>query len=109
MLLDELIDKLAGLIEAERPDVVSVLRKTADLRFGTFDGHWVSQLEKSILTLLTRFSDGDKIEAYNELADAEGISRLDDDDQDIDFWIYQSFIDPVLDNLMTIPSSATPV
>lgn len=71
-----------------------------DLRLGMFDGHWVSQLENMILALLPSFSDFDKIEACNELADAEGLNRLDADDQDIDFWIYQSFINPVLDMLV---------
>jgi hypothetical protein len=100
MMLEDLIDKLADMIEAERPDLAGGLRKTSDMRRGTFDGHLVLQLENIILADLSRFPDQDKIEAYNEIADAEGLSRLGEKDQDIDYWIYQSFIDPVLFRLM---------
>ena len=99
MFLDEMIDKLADLAKAERPDVVAGLRETFDPQWGTFDGHWASQLENVILDLLSRFSEPDKIEAYNELADAEGLGRVDADQQNIDLWIHESFMDPVLERL----------
>lgn len=100
MVFEELIEKLAGPTEAERPDIVSGLRATWGRRPGTLDGHWASELEAMILAFLSRFLDPEKIEAYNELADAEDLSRLGADDEDVDFMIYQSFINPVIDRLL---------
>ena len=110
MMLDELLDDLAAMVEREQADVVRGLQDSWNPNEGTLDGHWVFELETRLLTLLARFPDADKIAACNEHADAEGLSRLDADDKEVDFWIHQSFIDPVIDRLVetTVPNRTTP-
>lgn len=78
MLLAELVDGLSALIEREHADVVRGLRDTWNPQNGTLDGHWVSELQRQMLSLLGRFDDSDKVEDYNEIADAEGLSRVDE-------------------------------
>jgi hypothetical protein len=100
MILDELIEEVAVLVERERADVARGLRNTWNQHEGTLDDYWVSELQCQVLSLLTRFADADKVEAYNELADAEGFSRLEEGEQDVDYWIHEAFIDPVIDRLL---------
>jgi len=100
LVLDALIDELSVFIEREHTEIARGLRDTWNPHAGTLSGHWVSELQRQILSLLSRFADSDKIEAYNEIADAEGLSRLDENDQDVDFWIYEAFINQVIDRLV---------
>jgi hypothetical protein len=100
MALDAMIDGLSQLVEREHPDVAQGLRDTWNPRNGTLDGRWVSELQQRIPSLLGRFSDLEKVKAYNEMADAEGLGRLDESSQDIDFWIHDAFINEVIGRLV---------
>jgi hypothetical protein len=100
MLLAELVDGLSALVEREHADVAQGLRDTWNPQNGTLDGYWVSELQRQMLSLLCRFADSDKVEAYNEIADAEDLSRVDESDQDIDFWIHEAFTNHVIDRLV---------
>lgn len=104
MALDALIEGLSELVEREHPDVAQGLRDTWNPHDGTLDGRWVSELQQRILPLLGRFADLNKVEAYNEIADAEGLGRLDENSQDIDFWIHDAFINEVIDRLVETDS-----
>jgi hypothetical protein len=71
LVLNALIDELSALIEREHSEIARGLRDTWNPDAGTLSGHWVSELQREILLLLSRFAGSDKIEAYNEIADTE--------------------------------------
>jgi hypothetical protein len=51
---------------------------------------------------LPTFDDDLKRDAYNEIADSEGLARIEQDEADFDSWIDEALLGPAIDMLVEL-------
>lgn len=68
----------------------------------SLDGQIAQQILDQIRIALPTFNNDLKRDAYNEIADSEGLDRVDPTDADFDSWICEAFLDPVIDMLIEL-------
>jgi hypothetical protein len=78
----------------------SALLESHNPHHQTFDGFLISDLEECIKAVLLRTPNEQKAIAYNQIASEDGLDPVGPDDDDLDIWIFESFINPSLDELM---------
>src|SRR5271169_5237496 len=106
MTFHDLIGDIALRLEKDEPTdptgvrFIDRLRASCDSQYGTLNGHLVMQLLDRILQLLPHYDVNEKREAYNEFAASQGLSQLDQDDEDFDYWIHESLLDSVIQEII---------
>ena len=100
MKLYELIMMLCERLELMDQQLLWRARASWNPGCGTLDGNLAGQLLDRIRIVLPSIDDDLKRNAYNEIADAEGLDRIEEAEVDFDLSIYESLLDQVIDMLM---------
>ena len=98
--LYELVAALCVKLEHLNPELIQRARASWNPNYGTLNGDLAGQILEHIGSILSLFDDDIKRSAYNEIADSEGLVRIDKDRVGFDSWICESLLDPVIDMLM---------
>ena len=105
--MDELQLIAAAIVDETKshrlPDgrvLYNALLESHDLIRETFDGFLIPDLEKCIKAVLSRTPNEQKAAAYNQIALEDNLGARSPDDDDLDIWILESFINPSLDELV---------
>ncbi|MFZ4538538.1 hypothetical protein [Propionivibrio sp.] len=105
MRLYELTMALCARLEVLNPDLVRRARASWDPGHGMLDGAIAGQMLDHIKNILPYIDDNLKRDAYNEIADAEELGRIDEDEVNFDLWISDALLDPVINMLIDVESS----
>ena len=96
MKLYELVSQLCLRLESTDSELVSRARASWNPNSSALDGNLASLILNRIKSLLPAFDVDYKCDAYNELADSEGLDRVENDMIGLDSWISDALLDPVL-------------
>jgi hypothetical protein len=96
----ELVTALSAKLESTDAELIRRARASWNPRQGSLDGDFAGQIMDRMRIALPSFSDDLKRDAYNEIADAEGLDRIDADEVNFDSWIHEALLDPVIEMLM---------
>ena len=107
MKLCELVMALCQRLELTDPQLLQRARASWNPDNESLDGCIAELILDQIRSVLPKFDDGLKRYAYNEIADSEGLNRIDQDDTDFDSWIHEALLDPVIDMLMVLDSGVS--
>ncbi len=91
---------LCEKIELIDSELIKRVRASWNPSHGSLNGDIAEQLLDRIESVLPSFTDDLKRTAYNEIADAEGLGRIEEAEGDFDSRICESLLDPVIDMLM---------
>jgi len=103
--LFELISALCVRLEFEYPELILSVRASWNTDYGSLDGDLAYQILGHLKNILPSFDDNIKRKAYNELADLEGLDRIEADEDDFDSWVCEAFLDLVINMLIKIKGS----
>ena len=109
MKLYELVMALCQRLELTDPQLVQRARESWNPDNESLDGRIAGLILDQIRNILPTFDDDLKRAAYNEIADSEGLDRIEQDDTDFDSWIHESLLDPVIDMLMELDGGASQI
>lgn len=100
MKLYELAMALCEKLELIDPDLIKRARASWDPTCSSMDGVLAEQIHDRIKLILPSFDNELKRKAYNEIADADEMSRVDEDENEFDWRISDALLGPVIDMLM---------
>ncbi len=100
MRLCELTMVLCEKLESINPELIRRARSSWNPSHGSLNGDLAGQIMDLIRIALPSFSDDLKRDAYNEIADAEELERIDVDEVNFDSWIHEALLPPVIEMLM---------
>jgi len=100
MKLYELTMALCAMLEVLNPEFVRRARESWNPGHGSLDGAIAGQMLDHIKKILPYIDDNLKRDAYNEIADAEKLGRIDEDEVNLDLSINEALLDPVIDMLI---------
>ena len=102
MRLHELTMALCARLEVICPELIKHGRVSYKPDHGTIDGAIAEQMLDRIKSILPCIDDALKRDAYNEIADAEELSRIEEDEVNFDLWIHDALLDPVIGMLINV-------
>ena len=102
MKLYELVMALCQRLELTDPQLVQQARDSWNPDNESLNGHIAGLILDQIRIILPTFDDDLKRDAYNEIADSEGLSRIEQDEVDFDSWIHEALLDPVIEMLVEL-------
>lgn len=102
MKLYELTMALCGELESMDPTLIQRARASWNPNHRSLNGGLADQILDRIRTALPTFNDDLKRDAYNEIADSEGLDRVEQDELGLDSMIPEALLDPVIDMLMEL-------
>jgi hypothetical protein len=102
MKLYELTTALCAQIEVISPELIQQVHASYNSVDGSMDWAIAEQILDHIKTILPNIDDALKRDAYNEIADAENLSRIEEDEVDFDSWIHEALLEPVIEMLVNV-------
>lgn len=84
------------------PELIRRARASWNSAQGRLDGVIAGQMLDQIKNILPHIDDNLKRDAYNEIADAEELGRIDEEEVNVDLWINEALLDPVIDMLIDV-------
>lgn len=108
MKLYELVSQLCLRLEFNDSELVSRARASWNPNSGSLDGNFADSIHNRIKSLLPAFDMDYKCDAYNELADSEGLARVENDIVGLDSWISDALLDPVIAMLTATEDGDSP-
>ena len=108
MKLYELVSQLCLRLESTDSELVNRARASWNPNSGALDGNLASMILNRIKSLLPAFDVDYKCDAYNELANSEGLDRVENDMIGLDSWIAEALLDPVVAMLMAAEGGHSP-
>ncbi len=102
MKLYELTMALCERLESKDPKLVQLARASWNPTQGSLEGGLAEQILDHIKNMLSSCDNKLKRDAYNEIAQAEGLGQIDEGEVDFDLWIHEALLDPVIGMLMNV-------
>ena len=87
------------MLELGFPNLIERARASWNPSFESLDGIVVEQIRDQIRIALPTFHDDLKRAAYNEIADSEGLGRIEPTQVNFDFWITDSPSQNVIESI----------